>query len=111
MKKLLIPLLLLSITACSYSEGERAGQLVKLSRKGFIFKTFEGELATVAKGAAATMVTNSFLFSVKDMEIAKKLQEAMNAGKQVSLSYEQEFFVFPGEGDTKYYITKVSVLE
>lgn len=107
MKKLSL-LLLLCLTACVYSDGDRAGQVVKLSRKGFIFKTYEGELATLARGQAGTMLSNSFQFTVKDEAVAKKIQEAMNAGKQVNLHYDQAFFKFPWEGETKYFITGVN---
>jgi hypothetical protein len=107
MKKLALLSLFLTITACSYSEGQRVGQVVKLSKKGLIFKTYEGELATMASGTSATMIANTFKFSVKNKELAEKIQASMDAGKQVSLTYEQEFIVFPWEGETDYYITDV----
>lgn len=104
-----IVVILLTLNACSYSDGDRVGQVIKLSRKGYIFKTYEGELATLAKGQQATMISNSFLFTVKDEDIAKQIQQAMDSGKIISLHYEQEFFVFPWEGNTSYFITKVSI--
>jgi hypothetical protein len=108
MKKLLI-LTLLCLTACSYSEGDRQGQIVKLSRKGIIFKTWEGELATLARGQVGTLLNNSFAFTITSEDMAKRVQEAMNTGKTVTLHYEQQFFMFPWQGDTSYVITNVSV--
>ncbi len=107
-KKLLI-LIALSLSACSYSDGDRAGQVVKLSRKGYIFKTYEGELATLAKGQIGTMLSNTFQFTVKEEDIAAKIQDAMNSGKSVSLHYEQAYFKFPWEGETKYFVTNVNI--
>ncbi len=111
MRKLLLIITLLSLVSCSYSDGQRSGHVVKLSRKGYIFKTYEGELATLAKGISGTMINNSFVFSVKDKGMAEQIQKAMDSGKSVSLTYEQEFFAFPWEGNTTYFITKVSVIE
>ncbi len=102
---------LLATTACSFSEGDRAGRVVKLSKKGVIFKTLEGELATLAAGASGTMMTNTFHFSVKSEAIAEKLKASMRKGYRVNLSYEEEFFVFPWEADTKYIITAVNNIE
>lgn len=108
MKKLWMLPLLITLSACSYSEGKRAGQIVKFSRKGILLKTYEGELATLAKGAAGTMINNTFAFSVKDDRIVEEIQQAMDRGSNVTLTYEQAFFAFPWEGDTTYFIVKVS---
>lgn len=110
MKNIAIALLIF-LSACSYSDGDRVGQVTKLSRKGFIFKTYEGELATLAKGKAATMISNSFSFSVIDKKVADKIKEAMEIDATVSLHYEQQFFVFPWEGDTDYFITEVTIIK
>lgn len=110
MKKLSIIILFLC-TACNFSEGDRVGQVVKLSKKGVIFKTYEGELATIAKGTQATLMSNSFAFSIKDEALVKKVQEAMNNNKTVALHYEEQFFSFWWEGDTRYHITNVNVTE
>lgn len=109
MKKLILIITLFTLSGCVYSDGERAGQVVKLSRKGWIFKTYEGELATLAKGQLGTMVSNTFVFSVPDRKVASDIQDAMNQGKSVSLHYEQHFWAWFWEGNTKYFITKVSV--
>lgn len=108
MKKVILLALLVTVSACSFSEGKRVGQIVKFSRKGILLKTYEGELATLAKGAAGTMVNNTFSFSVKDDRIVEEIQQAMDHGSNVTLTYEQAFFAFPWEGDTTYFIVKVN---
>ena len=68
----------------SYSTGERAGFLQKISDKGWICKTWEGELSLVALPGAAP---EKFLFTVRDSEVAKQVNAAV--GKRVALTYEQ----------------------
>ena len=68
----------------SYSEGERAGYLEKISKKGWICKTWEGEIRLV--GAPGAM-TEKFAFSVRDDAIAKQLSDA--AGKRIVITYAQ----------------------
>lgn len=85
----------------SYSKGERAGFLQKVSDKGWICKTWEGELSLVALPGAAP---EKFLFTVRDAEVAKRVSEA--AGKRVTLIYEQHKGL-PTScfGDTDYFVT------
>ncbi|MFM6991491.1 MAG: hypothetical protein ACKOWD_09375, partial [Rhodoferax sp.] len=68
----------------SYSQGERAGFLQKVSHKGWICKTWEGELSLVALPGAAP---EKFFFTVRDDAVAAQVNAA--AGKRVSLQYEQ----------------------
>lgn len=87
----------------SYSKGTRVGELRKFSQKGWVCKTWEGELA-VANGPA--VVPQIFEFSVRDDQVAKQLDAAN--GQYVRLTYEQH----PGVptkcfGETEYYITAV----
>jgi len=88
----------------NYSTGERAGWLQKLSYKGFVCKTWEGELALVSLPGSSV---EKFLFTVRDDAVANKLQAAM--GKRVSLHYEEKVGL-PTScfGETRYYITEVS---
>ncbi|KNZ31861.1 MAG: hypothetical protein AD742_15410 [Methylibium sp. NZG] len=90
----------------SYSSGERAGWVQKLSDKGWICKTWEGELALVSLPGTATV--EKFYFTVHDDETAAQLAKAM--GKRVSLHYEQKVGL-PTTcfGDTRYFVTKVTV--
>jgi hypothetical protein len=56
-------------------------------------------------------MSNSFTFSIKDESLVEKVQEAMNGNKTVALHYEEQFFSFWWEGDTRYHITNVTVTE
>ena len=91
----------------SYSTGERAGFLQKVSNKGWICKTWEGELSLVAMPGAAP---EKFLFTVRDEAIAQKISAA--AGKRVTLNYEQHKGL-PTScfGDTDYFVTGVTEIE
>jgi hypothetical protein len=90
----------------SYSKGERAGFLQKVSDKGWICKTWEGELSLVALPGAAP---EKFLFTVRDEAVAAQVNAA--AGKRVTLSYEQHIGL-PTScfGDTNYFVTGVKEL-
>jgi hypothetical protein len=90
----------------SYSKGERAGFLQKVSDKGWICKTWEGELSLVALPGAAP---EKFLFTVRDAAVAAQVNAA--AGKRVALSYEQHMGL-PTScfGDTSYFVTGVKEL-
>jgi hypothetical protein len=83
----------------SYSSGERAGYLQKMSHKGWVCKTWEGELSLIAIPGTAP---EKFLFSVRDDGVAKRLEAAM--GKRVTLLYEQHKGV-PSScfGETEYF--------
>ncbi len=91
----------------SYSNGERAGFLQKVSHKGWICKTWEGELSLVAMPGAAP---EKFLFTVRDDAIAQKVSAA--AGKRVTLIYEQHKGL-PSScfGDTDYFVVDVKPIE
>src|SRR3954469_14181942 len=85
----------------SYSSGERAGFLQKLSRKGWLCKTWEGELALQnVPGTQAEI----FAFSVRDDAVAKRLQEF--EGQKIAITYEQHKGV-PSScfGETEYFVT------
>jgi hypothetical protein len=91
----------------SYSRGERAGYVQKISKKGWLCKTWEGELAMA--NLPGTM-PEIFLFSVRNDSVARLLEK--NAGKRVSVSYEQHRGL-PTScfGDTQYYITNVRLVD
>ncbi len=86
-----------------YSTGERAGYLQKISQKGWLCKTWEGEIAMTPLPGATPQY---FSFTVRNDSIAHVLEQ--NAGKQVSLKYEQHRGV-PSScfGDTEYFVTAV----
>lgn len=91
----------------SYSQGERAGFLQKISHKGWICKTWEGELSLVALPGAAP---EKFFFTVRDDAIAAQVNAA--AGKRVTLQYEQHKGL-PSScfGDTDYFVVGVTEIE
>jgi hypothetical protein len=91
----------------SYSSGERAGFLQKVSHKGWICKTWEGELSLVAMPGSAP---EKFLFTVRDEAVAQKVSAA--AGKRVTLNYEQHKGL-PSScfGDTEYFVVDVKPIE
>ena len=90
----------------SYSTGDRAGWLQKLSEKGWVCKTWEGEMALVSLPGTSTV--EKFVFTVRDDVIAAELAKVM--GKRVTLHY-QEKVGLPGScfGETRHYVTKVTV--
>ncbi|MEN8815388.1 MAG: 6-phosphogluconate dehydrogenase [Nonlabens sp.] len=87
----------------SYSEGYRSGELIKFSSKGVVVKTWEGEISQGISGAQI------FSFSVMDNQpaVIEKLKEYQ--GKYVKLKYEEKFGTFFFWGDTKYFITEVTL--
>jgi len=90
----------------SYSEGERAGFMQKLSHKGWLCKTWEGELSLVALPGAAP---EKFYFSVRDELIAQQINA--NVGQRIALSYEQHKGL-PTScfGETDYFVTTVKIV-
>ena len=91
----------------NYSSGERAGWVQKLSKKGYICKTWEGEMAMVSLPGS---IPEKFLFTVRDEQVAQRLHTVM--GKRVSLDYE-EHIGLPTScfGDTRHFVTDVRVIE
>ena len=89
----------------SYSDGERAGWVQKFSRKGWICKTWEGEMAMVTLPGT---VAEKFLFTVRDDEVAKQINA--NIGKRMAVHYEQRRWI-PTScfGETEYFVTGITV--
>ncbi len=87
----------------SYSDGERAGYVQKLSHKGWLCKTWEGEIAMVTMPGA---IPEKFEFSVRDEAIAQQIN--LLAGKRVVLHYRQYKFI-PSTcfGETEYFVEGV----
>lgn len=84
-----------------YSEGVRAGELIKISRKGVLMKTWEGEISQGISGAQI------FSFSVMDND-QKVIDDLVQyQGKYVKLTYMERYITFPWWGDSHYFITKV----
>jgi uncharacterized protein YxeA len=85
----------------TFSTGVRSGELIKISRKGVIVKTWEGEISQGISGAQI------FTFSVEDKneQVIEDLQK--HQGSYVKLSYKERYATFFWLGDTNYFITKV----
>lgn len=87
----------------SYSTGERAGWVQKLSKKGWICKTWEGELALVSLPGSTT---EKFLFTVHDEAVARRITQHM--GKRVALHYdEKKGLPTTCFGDTRHFVNGV----
>lgn len=106
------PVLLLAIYTWivlnwSYSSGERAGYVQKFSNKGWVCKTWEGELAMVSMPGT---MSEKFLFTVRDGSLAGKINQSL--GKKVSLTYEQHRGI-PTScfGETEYFVTGIRLVE
>jgi hypothetical protein len=103
---LLIGLYTLFMLWYSYSDGDRAGVLQKFSSRGWICKTWEGEIAMYVVGGVAPQIWN---FSVRDDAVAAQLQAAV--GQQVRLHYS-EHRGLPTNcfGETDYFVNRVEVV-
>lgn len=91
----------------TYSEGNRAGTLQKFSKKGSLFKTYEGELImnSLTSTGNSTISSEKFYFSVKDEAVAKQMFEL--EGKNITVQYEQKRNHLPWSGDTDYFVTGI----
>ena len=93
----------------SYSEGERAGTLQKFSHKGWVCKTWEGELQISTIPGSAPIIWE---FSVRDEIVAARLEEAVAHNGRVALTYEEHRGV-PTRcfGETAYFVTAVRLVQ
>lgn len=95
----------------NYSEGVRSGVVVKVSKKGILFKTYEGQLNLLTFGASKSMnmVAETFDFSVPthEADVIKELETVSLSGERVELRYVEKYMKLPWRGDTKYLITKI----
>ena len=105
---LLIPAVIIALwiwvaLGYTYASGERAGYIQKISKKGWVCKTWEGELAMANLPGTMPQI---FGFTVRSDSIANLLEK--NIGKQVSITYEQHRGI-PTTcfGETEYFVTRV----
>ena len=100
-------------TQMAYSEGDRAGVVSKLSKKGYVFKTHEGELNVGAQGQVGNMSNNLWQFTIAggNDKLNKDIEDAMTSGKRVKLHYEQRYLKFSWMGDTEYFVTSVEAAQ
>ena len=114
MKKLLAImfacLMLIMLTGCvNFSSGEHKGKLVKLSEKGIIWKTLEGQLDLGCVQVTGQTGENNCLFRFSIEKDNRALFDVLNekVGEEVKLHYEQELIVAPWRADTSYIVTSL----
>ncbi len=95
----------------TFSEGNRSGVLQKFSKKGNIFKTYEGELimSSIQSTSSTTLASEKFFFSVKSDSLANSMFDF--EGKHIVVHYEQKRSHLPWNGETDYIVTSVKVDE
>jgi hypothetical protein len=88
----------------TYSDGSRSGLLQKLSHKGNLMKTYEGELvlSSISSTNSVALASEKFFFSVASDSVAKRMMEY--EGKRVRLHYEQKKGTLPWRGDSEYIV-------
>lgn len=93
----------------TYSDGARTGMLQKLSHKGNIFKTYEGEivLSSIASSANVALASEKFFFSINNDSLAKLMMSF--EGKKVRVNYKQKKGALPWRGDSEYIVDGVSL--
>ena len=102
----------------TYSEGYRAGTMVKFSNKGYLFKTYEGELNlgmvfTEDPGKSPTSMGTIWAFSVKagEKDVIEKIDSALLTGKRIKLHYQEKYTTGFWRGDTKYLIDGAEIVK
>ncbi len=98
----------------NYSKGTRAGVIMKISEKGAVFKTLEGQMNLETFGAVKgdNYVSETFNFSVEkgNPELVEELKAVALSGERVNLKYKEKFIKVFWRGDTKYFATGVERL-
>jgi len=99
------------VCGMTYSEGTRSGILTKVSKKGFVFKTFEGELniGGINQGDGTIMPNTVFKFSVYDKKTYDKLDALQ--GKKIVVSYQQVIKNFFWQGESDYFVHDARAME
>lgn len=99
------------VSGWTYSDGTRAGDLIKISRKGVVFKTYEGQLnlGGFQSDSSDGLSGNIWAFSVTNDEIYQKLQQY--EGKRVKLHYKQRYRSFAWQGKTEYFVDGVTPVD
>lgn len=98
-----------------YERGVMAGKVLRITQKGFIFKTYEGKLNLETFGAlkGTSPIAESFDFSVESSqtEVIKELEQVALSGERVNLKFVRRFTTFPWRGDTKYFVVGIERLK
>jgi len=101
------------ISTASYSDGTRSGRLIKLSKKGFLFKTFEGQLDVggLQSGASGEGLTSLWDFSVDSGQQMVLAELEKYSGRNVKLHYEERYYRLFWKGDTRHFVVQVEPIE
>ena len=120
MKKFFIIAVLIGIAVLAflywgtYEDGYWAGKVLSVSKKGMIFKTYEGKISMESFGSlkGVSPIAESRDFSVEDSEteVIKELEQVALSGERVNLLFKRRYIQFSWRGDTKYFVTKVERL-
>ncbi len=87
----------------TYSEGTRTGYMMKISKKGYVFKTYEGQLNLGGlQEDNSSVLGNVWSFSLEEDYLSKKLEEM--EGKKVQVRYKEINKAMPWQGETNYYV-------
>jgi len=93
----------------TYSEGYRAGLLQKISYKGNIFKTYEGEmiLSSIQSNTNVAIASEKFFFSVAEKAVALDLEKVQ--GQSVIVHYVEKNGTLPWKGESNYFVDSMKV--
>lgn len=103
----------LFIYYANYSDGSRTGYVTKISHRGVLFKTWEGEMNFGffgVGGQSGKPSENIWYFSVDDKAVAQEVQKASETGKKVTLFYKQKYRKLFFRGDTEYLVYRVDAV-
>ncbi len=108
---LILIAVLVFLFSANYSDGTRSGVVIKISKKGVIFKTYEGQLNLSSFGALknSNQLAETFHFSVdkSQEELVKTLEEVALSGERVNLHYKEKYMAMPWKGDTKIFVYEI----
>ena len=95
----------------TYSSGTRTGILTKISTKGYLFKTYEGQLnlGGFSTGEDSGIIGNMWSFSLKDKTLYKQMEGL--EGRKVQLRYKEVNKSLPWQGDTNYFVYEIESKE
>lgn len=92
----------------SMGDGDRVGIVTKLSHRGIVWTTWEGQMIL---GGQGTVTTNVWEFSIDDPNVLKEVQAAVDSQKTVKLTYHQNLLIRPWIGGTTYFVKTVSPIQ
>lgn len=104
------------LSSMTYSEGFIIGKPTKFSKKGILFKTYEGELKVTGSDLSEMegIESGKWSFSVKkdiEKEVLESIENAIEENKRAKFYYKETYWKSSWSGDTKYYVYDVEILE